>query len=788
MERGEWAEALADADSGPGRYRGGPGQWAWPFQVLKAEVLVRQGLSRDALDLLNPEPPPSLTGSEFAVRRRIAQAAGNSFLQRFPEAGRCLQQAETLAAASAPDLLGEVALRRGTLGLLQGDLNRARNDYRSALQFARAHRQPFLEAASLGSLGLIEMRSEHYDEAIDFDLEAFELSVSLNAKPSTARILGNLGWSYFELGDVERAESYFVKAEKAASDLGAVRDQIVWLTNIGLVAFDRGDLDSAETSYQRALGSARKLGNQPLVTQSLNDLAFVSLRRGKFDQAGQYSREAQALAGESGDHVGESYSQLIAGRIAAARGMPGVAEGIFQRLRDDSALETSLRIEARANLARLYAQERRPAEAEQEYRGGILVLRHARATLNREESKLSFQTTERMLFDDYINFLIDLGRKTEALEVADLSRANSLREGLGADAPDAPLSKAGAMTEGAGRQIHAAILSYWLGPVHSYVWSVQPSGQVALFVLPPEKEIARYVESYREALLGPWDVLETMNPVGQKLFEMLVAPAKASIAGQRRIVIIQDGALYGLNFETLLVPGAQLHYWIDDVTLTSASSIALLAGAPRRRTGPSSRLLLIGDPLSPGKEYPPLPHAAPEMKDIQAFFTPRELTVASGAAATPAAYLRGTPGRYSYIHFVAHGAANRISPLDSAIILSADGESFKLYARDIIKGRLHADLVTISSCYGAGLRAYKGEGLVGLSWAFLRAGAHNVIGALWEANDTSTPLLMRELYRALRSGHDPASSLRSAKLTLIHSGSVYKKPFYWAAFQVYAGS
>jgi len=144
------------------------------------------------------------------------------------------------------------------------------------------------------------------------------------------------------------------------------------------------------------------------------------------------------------------------------------------------------------------------------------------------------------------------------------------------------------------------------------------------------------------------------------------------------------------------------------------------------------------------------------------------------------------------VHFVTHGTANRTRPLESAVILSPEGDSYKLYARDIVARHLRAELVTISACYGSGTRAYSGEGLVGLSWAFLHAGAHNVIGALWEVADApATPALMDSLYRELRDGKDPASALRTAKLSLLHSAdrnSVFKKPFYWAPFQLYAGS
>jgi CHAT domain-containing protein/Tfp pilus assembly protein PilF len=751
-------------------------------------VLIQQGVSEQALKLLQAEPPIALADSDYAVRRRIAQAAASSFLQRYSEADNYLLQAEQAGKKAAPELLGEVALRRGTLEWLQGNLDRARIQYRTALEFAQSYHQPFLETASLGSLGLTEMKLQHYDEAIDYDLQALQLSESLGAKASRARILGNLGWSYFEIGDVERAEACFREAEKAAADLGAIRDQIMWLTNIGLVDFQNGNLKSAEGDHQRALGLARSLGNKPLITQSLNNLAFVALARKEVDRAEDYGGQARALAIESRDDVGASYAELVAGRCAFDRGLLSAAEPIFKKLESDGGLETSLRIEARTYLAKAYAQQHHPALSEQQYRRGVEELRNARSMLRREESKLSFQTTERTFLDDYINFLIDRDRKKEALEVADRSRANSLREALGVKERHPTSASGDTAVRKANKGVNSVILSYWLGPSRSFLWSISPSGIFQFYILPPQKEIASYVRSYREALLGPWDVLETKNPVGQKLFEMLVAPAQSSVTHIKRVVIIPDGVLYGLNFETLLVSTPHIHYWINDVIVTIASSIALLANTPHRRRAVARRLLLIGDPLLPRNEYPPLPQAASEINDIRDTFAPGSVTVDAKSAATASEYLQGTPGEYSFIHFVAHGTANRTSPLDSAIVLSPTGESFKLYARDIIKVPLHADLVTISSCYGAGSRAYEGEGLVGLSWAFLRAGAHRVIGALWEANDASTPLLMHELYSALRKGYDPASSLRMAKLSLIRSGGIYRKPYYWAAFQIYAGS
>jgi CHAT domain-containing protein len=156
--------------------------------------------------------------------------------------------------------------------------------------------------------------------------------------------------------------------------------------------------------------------------------------------------------------------------------------------------------------------------------------------------------------------------------------------------------------------------------------------------------------------------------------------------------------------------------------------------------------------------------------------------------ASPDAYIRSDPARFQYIHFVSHATASRLVPLDSAVILSARGtpDSAKLYARDILSKPLHAELVTISACQGSGVRVYAGEGLVGLAWAFLRAGSRNVIGALWDVSDASTPELMGHLYDGIAAGKSPDVALRAAKLDMLHSHGVFRKPIYWGAFQLYS--
>jgi CHAT domain-containing protein len=201
------------------------------------------------------------------------------------------------------------------------------------------------------------------------------------------------------------------------------------------------------------------------------------------------------------------------------------------------------------------------------------------------------------------------------------------------------------------------------------------------------------------------------------------------------------------------------------------------------------QLFLLGAPIPANEKFPALPHAEEEMQRVQSHFAARDETILSGAKAVPQAYRASNPSEYRFIHIDAHSVASDVNPLDSFIALSADGSrGYELKADEIKDTPLRADLVTLSACYSAGTRFYNGEGIVGLGWAFLRAGAHQVVASLWAVDDASTPQLMDDFYSELTKGKSVAESLRDAKLNMLHSKGNLSHPFYWASLQLYTGA
>lgn len=786
-QSGDLAGAQIAADEGEHKYENKNVEWAWRFRVLKAQILVMRGSFKDSLAVLEESVPTEFAHTDIAARRKMVQGLANEYLERFDESATDLTQADSLADSSHPQLQGEIARALGTLEADRKNYDAADAALHRGLLIARQHNLRSLETSILGDLGYVAMKREHYDEAIDWDRSALQMSHDVKASLYTSGIQGNMGWSYFSMGDFENATSLFEQAETASAHAGLSGDHINWLIDIGVVQSAQHKYGPAETTMKQALQLARDLHENEEVIECLNYLSQIALDLGAIDEAEKYNSEASALQRAGLDQLGVLKSILVTGRIESGKHHFAEAEQSFKSVIQNPGAESSLRWEAEARLAKVYQEMGQPAKAEQEFRKSIETIDTVRSSVRSEEFRMSFLSSAVSFYSDFISFLISQGRAQDALEVAEISRARTLADGLGVGSGQLSFPIKNFQPKQITARLKTVVLSYWLGSPHSYLWVVTP-GQVKLITLPPSNEIDPLVESYRTALLGPRDVLEAGNPVGEKLYDLLVAPAQSLIPKGAHVTILPDGSLYNLNFETLLAPSPQLHYWIDDAVISNANSLMLLSAPVKNPPAKSKTLLLVGNPISPNNEFPNLPLAAAEMERIEKYFPATERTVLSRDRASSSGFIASQPGQFSFIHFVAHGTASRMTPLDSAVILTKEGDSYKLYARDIVKEHLHADLVTISACHGEGAQTYSGEGLVGLTWAFLRAGSHGVIAALWEVSDNSTPQMMDQLYSEMSKGVPSDVALRDAKLALLHSNTVFRKPFYWAPFQLHRGS
>jgi len=780
--RGYFAEAQWEANRGYSRFAYEP-LWASKFRILEAESMIWRGMYDSALSLL--QNPNEWTSREQDIKALALQSIALTRSQRLTDANTKLSMAEQLCSNMTLLTCGEVFRARGIFSFESGDLSNARGSFLKSLSFARTHSDKPLEGSALQNLGWVSLQKENFDEAVDWINAGSRIALNLRDENLTQLALGNLGWAYFKLGDLDRALELTLDAGNRAEKLGNDRQQITWHTTAANIYEAKHDWPRARDSYRRALTLAKQLNNRGYVVNALEDLAHTSIDAGDLDTAQDCIRQLEATIDQARDRLDALDVVFAEGRVAAAQHQPAEAEKRFKIVDKDPASQTSMRMGAEHALAQLYESSGDFPAANRMYQTALTTFGSAREQLKNEDSKLPFLTNATSIYDDYIQFLISQNRSDEALQIADQSRAQTLAQGLGISS----LARTRVFRPNeVARRSGAALLFYWLGQKQSYLWAITPA-KTSFYTLPSKRDIAQSIKSYRKALLGLGDPAQNANSDGLALYRLLIEPAASMILPNANVVVLTDGELSQLNFETLIVPPPHPHYWIEDATVTSAPSLQMLASA--HSAGVSERkLLLIGDAISPGPDYPNLPMASAEMQQIQRQIGASNALLYARERATPTSYLGANPQQFAYIHFVAHGVASRTDPLDSAIILSRSSsaeDSFKLHARDIIQHPIHADLVTISACYGSGARSFAGEGSIGLAWAFLRAGAHNVIGALWEVSDESAPHLMGNLYGGLEHGLPPSAALRQAKLSLLHSKNEFRKPFYWAPLQIYTG-
>jgi CHAT domain-containing protein/tetratricopeptide (TPR) repeat protein len=771
----------------------GGADWAMKFRLLQAEILTYQGRRPEVVALLNGPGVTYPAVGDLAIKRNLLSGLAHARLGQAQQADTELQEAQRLSDASHSVLSGEVLRTEAIVQIYRKQLPEAAELCRKSLQVAREQRDSYLEASDLLNLGLVAIEMRHYDEALNL-LNA----TAVPARPIQARAilevaLGNLGLAYFHLGDFERALSNFQQAEKEAKEIGTTSLEVTWLKDAGSADYRLGNLEEARSCFEQSLKTAMVIDAPAEIVDIQTSLAFLLYRQGQLELAKAHNEEAIRATRRAGDKTVELRTEYLEALLAIRQESERNPERLLLQVDHESATDPALQWEIDGSLADFYAGKQQTKKADQWYRKSIRTFEEQRAAVTDEELRLPFFANGDALYRRYADFLIASRKPEEALQLLDIGRARTLAEGLGLtnQQPDAQ-SEHAADVEAVARKLDSVILFYSLGPVKSWLWVVA-AHYTHLIPLPGQSTIETQVQSYQNAILKSSDPLRDVNPAAKMLYDTLVGPAASMIPKGSKVLIIPDGLLNGLNFETLLAPGSTgSHYWIEDVTIRNANSIRMLSKpAPDSSAQAANKLLLIGNPTAAGTGYETLVNAFAEIRGIEKHFPANSRTVVTQSGAVPAAYAQNKPDEFSYIHFVAHGTASRLDPLDSAVVLSPspdNPENYKLYARDIMRDPLHARLVTISACYGSGLRAYAGEGLVGLSWAFLRAGAHNVIGALWEVNDASTPLLMDRLYAELETGSSPDVALRTAKLSLIHSPAVYRKPLYWAAFQLYTGS
>jgi len=204
---------------------------------------------------------------------------------------------------------------------------------------------------------------------------------------------------------------------------------------------------------------------------------------------------------------------------------------------------------------------------------------------------------------------------------------------------------------------------------------------------------------------------------------------------------------------------------------------------------PAATRIIEHQPGGPGGQLsiPRLPFTRWEADRILAVSPPDSSLKAVGFNANSGMAESGELSKYRYVHFATHGYLDTTRAGLSAVVLSMFDKDGKpqdgfLRTHDIYNLKLPAELVVLSACETGLGKEVTGEGLEGLTRAFMYAGARRVVVSLWNVNDKATAALMQQLYTGmLRNGKTPAAALRAAQIEMLRTRQ-WQSPYFWAPF------
>ena len=315
---------------------------------------------------------------------------------------------------------------------------------------------------------------------------------------------------------------------------------------------------------------------------------------------------------------------------------------------------------------------------------------------------------------------------------------------------------------------------------------------------------AELCDSFRINLnKDPKQVYDRFIELARELYLLTIEPIMEVISPDKVLYIIPDDALFHLPFAAL-VSTQQVNdrFFIQDFTIGYAPSASILKYCldHRKPEIPPNQmnLLAVGNPTGD------LTGSEQEVRNIANLFSNTEVLI--GDAAREETVLNFLGKDFNIIHFATHAVINEKSPLYSYLALGGEKgwdakdniirSSEKVFENDdllmvheIFNVKLPvARLVALSACHSAGGRLFLGEGVVGMSRAFMKAGTSSIIASLWKIDDRYTEKIMTTFYEQwIDNRISKAKALQEAQLKLISELTEdvvikYPHPYFWAAF------
>ncbi|UCE18651.1 MAG: CHAT domain-containing protein [Gemmatimonadota bacterium] len=737
------------------------------------------------------------------VGNRRGEALNNSemgeiyiILGQYRKAQDYLQQAY--------DISEEIVFKKGqglslsNMGLAfryQGDYEEALDFYERALTIHREIACRPCEAVNIAKIGDVYCKAGNYDKAQDHYNTALTLFQEIGGREDEAENYCRLGNLFVLMNEYDAAIDQYGQGLHIALELDAPK--VLWTAQrgIGSALEGNGEYEEALVHYGQAMMTIESLREQldiePLKTHYLADkmtvyqsLVNLLVHNGKVEAAFDHCERAKARV-------------LL---DVLSRGEVTQVEDV-----DDDLLSQERELMSRLNRINTRLTQEYLKEKEERNRERISVLRDSlqMARMAAEELTQVIQMAH--------PFPVDVTEISEPLNL------DKIQEKILSD------------------EENVVLVEYLMGDQTIHIWTVRRHELAYERIEVTGDRLKEMIHELRQPFAAFRDgqifLLTNVQfdvDLAHELYRLVFQPIEKYLRAGDHVVIVPDGILHNLPFEALVVEKKKREadaqtifsqyedatYLTEKYAFSYAPSASVLNPELRREpvlSDVEGDLLAFGNPdfgialqdsiepveddLSPltlllrsgeGWVFEQLPEAEEEVLEITSVIGIQGTRLYTGAEAKEEVF-KERAGKYRRIHLATHSVFEDTEPLYSRIIFALDDDPQEdgfLEAHEILNLNLNADLVVLSACETGLGELSAGEGLIGLTRAFMYAGAPSVVVSLWSV-DESTCRLMKAFYQNLSGGMTKAEALRRAKITMIHTregGMSYAHPFLWAPF------
>lgn len=778
----------------------------------------------------------------------------------------------------------------GNTAMAKGDMDTALAHFMKAGDIFRQYGMRSDYAWILLSIGSLNRVTGSWDKALDNYLEANKIYESLSLDADMAGALYHIGWIYFEWGMMYEAGSYFARS----MDIYRKRDLrqgIAWsLCGQSTILRFEGSYPKALAGYREALKIFRETDNLTGIMSALNYMGLVYYYMEDFDRALAFYQEALetarllnlaagiALFRNNGAYINYERDRYEEAMQGYAEALPAI------RQVKDRALESLIL----NNMGEAYYKQKRYADAEQHFKRAVDIKETLRQTATGPVRR-NYLKSQIESYQYLVSTSVRQQNWEQAFAYRELSSARYLADLLREKMRAAEFRFSGIRNYVSQLDDKTAVISFanlnWDDlvilaankniisgrevPIRNFFNRVVNEKQMDMkkslqkeipvrgvslrqketpggtennllgirflkLLRENRSSMESIVNYYRFLISKPFQTesdRRRFNFLSRELYSLLIAPVEVLIKGKERLIILPDGILGFLPFETLQDETGR--FLVERYQIKYAQSLTVNELIAKRSGAGNSGVLAFGGAvyetgarkLTAGKRgvsalkrdaeaalakkadlrefyeymglnrWENLPGTLQEVQALQKTFKDAAIYTGKDVSEEKIKELsgKGELKRYDTIHFATHGLVISDIPELSALVLSqteTDGskEDGYLTMSEIAALDIRSRFVNLSACETGLGKIYGGEGVVGLIQSFILAGADGLSVSLWQVADESTSEFMKNVYRRTAKKKDSyPEAIAQTKRSFLKDAAYrkYREPFYWAPFVYY---